>query len=74
LRPLLFIAPRGLVTILLFLSIESAHHISLVNKSLIIQVIILTSLLMMIGLMTNKTKSEITETNPPEILATTEAV
>lgn len=54
LQPLLFVAPRGLITILLFLSIEPTHTISLVNKSLIIQVIILTALLMMIGLMTNK--------------------
>lgn len=54
LQPLLFVAPRGLITILLFLSIEPTHTISLVNKSLIIQVIILTSLLMMLGLMSNK--------------------
>jgi len=57
LQPLLFVAPRGLITILLFLSIEPTHTISLVNKSLIIQVIILTALLMMFGLMTNKTKT-----------------
>jgi len=54
LRPLLFVAPRGLITILLFLSIEPTHTISLVNKSLIIQVIILTALLMMFGLMSTK--------------------
>jgi hypothetical protein len=54
LQPLLFVAPRGLITILLFLSIEPTHTISLVNKSLIIQVIILTALFMMIGLMANK--------------------
>jgi len=54
LQPLLFVAPRGLITILLFLSIDLTNTISLVNKSLIIQVIILTALLMMIGLMTNK--------------------
>jgi cell volume regulation protein A len=54
LRPLLFIAPRGLITILLFLSIEPTQTIALVNKSLIIQVIILTAFLMMIGLMTTK--------------------
>lgn len=54
LHPLLFVAPRGLITILLFLSIEPTHTISFVNNSLIIQVIILTALLMMIGLMTNK--------------------
>ena len=56
LRPLLFVAPRGLITILLFLSIEPLHTISLVNKSLIIQVIILTALVMMFGLMANKTQ------------------
>ena len=54
LRPLLFIAPRGLITILLFLSIEPTSTISLVNKSLIIQVIILTAFIMMIGLLTVK--------------------
>jgi len=54
LQPLLFVAPRGLITILLFISIEPTHTISLVNKSLIIQVIILTALLMMFGLMRNK--------------------
>jgi cell volume regulation protein A len=56
LHPLLFVAPRGLITILLFLSIEPINTISLVNKSLIIQVIILTALLMMINLMTNKSQ------------------
>jgi potassium/hydrogen antiporter len=54
LQPLLFVAPRGLITILLFLSIEPTNTISLVNKSLIIQVIILTALVMMFGLMANK--------------------
>lgn len=54
LQPLLFVAPRGLITILLFLSIEPAHAISIVNNSLIIQVIILTALLMMLGLMAHK--------------------
>ncbi|MEO7174150.1 MAG: sodium:proton antiporter [Saprospiraceae bacterium] len=55
LSPLLFIAPRGLITILLFLAIEPSHTISFVNKSLIIQVIILTALIMMLGFMTRKT-------------------
>ncbi|MBK7148822.1 MAG: sodium:proton antiporter [Bacteroidetes bacterium] len=54
LQPLLFVAPRGLITILLFLSIEPVNTISMVNKSLIIQVIILTALLMMLGLMSYK--------------------
>lgn len=59
LLPLLFVAPRGLITILLFLSIEPTHTISFVNKSLIIQVIILTALLMMFGLMANKSQSNV---------------
>lgn len=57
LKPLLFVAPRGLITILLFLSIEPTHTISIVNKSLIIQVIILSALVMMFGLMANKPKT-----------------
>jgi hypothetical protein len=51
LKPLLFVSPRGLITILLFLSIVPAQHLMLVNKSLIVQVIILTALIMMFGLM-----------------------
>lgn len=54
LAPLLFVAPRGLITILLFLSIVPSQKIAFVSKSLIIQVIILTALTMMIGLMTTK--------------------
>lgn len=56
-RPLFFIAPRGLITVLLFLAIDSSRVIHLVNNSLIIQVIILTALIMMLGLMTNKNSS-----------------
>ena len=52
--PLLFIAPRGLITILLFLSIEPVQAIPLINESLIIQVIVLTAFVMMFGLMKNK--------------------
>lgn len=55
LMPLLFVAPRGLITILLFLSIAPTQKIALVTKSLIIQVIVLTAFIMMIGLMTTKT-------------------
>jgi hypothetical protein len=60
LKPLLFIAPRGLITILLFVSILPAQEMGLVNKSLIIQVIILSALTMMFGLMFsgNKPASE----------------
>ncbi|HEY3385973.1 MAG TPA: cation:proton antiporter [Saprospiraceae bacterium] len=48
--PLLFIAPRGLITILLFLAIISIESIPFVNSSLVIQTIIISVLFMMIGL------------------------
>ena len=54
LMPLLFVAPRGLITIMLFLSIPIAKKISFINNSLIIQVIILSAVLMMFGLIFNK--------------------
>ena len=53
-KPLLFIAPRGLITILLFLSIPFVQRSNIMDKSLIVQVIILTALVMTIGLITNK--------------------
>ena len=59
LLPLLFVAPRGLITILLFLSILPESNIMLVNRSLIIQVIVLSALLMMFGLMATKKRKVI---------------
>lgn len=56
--PVLFVAPRGLITILLFLSIAPDQTIAFVNKSLIIQVIILTALIMMLGLVSFKNNKE----------------
>jgi cell volume regulation protein A len=50
LNPLFFIAPRGLITILLFFSIDPGNYLSFVNKSLIIQVILFTAAVMMIGM------------------------
>lgn len=58
-KPILFIAPRGLITVLLFLSIPSNVRLSIVNNSLIIQVIILTSLIMMTGLISYKSESKV---------------
>jgi hypothetical protein len=55
-RPLLFIAPRGLITILLFLAIEVEDRIPIVGKPLIIQVILLTGVVLMFGLMFHKRK------------------
>ncbi len=55
-RQLLFIAPRGLITILLYLSILPGDKIDLVNKPVIIQVILATSILMMPGVITRGQK------------------
>lgn len=54
LNPLLFVSPRGLITILLFLSIPASKKISFVNETLMIQIIIISALVMMLGLMANK--------------------
>jgi len=60
-NPLVFIAPRGLITILLFLTIPISQKEALANKSLIIQVIIISALVMMFGLMTNPKKIDTKE-------------
>ncbi|MBX7094168.1 MAG: sodium:proton antiporter [Flavobacteriales bacterium] len=59
LMPTLFIAPRGLITILLFYSIPDARKITGVNDSLIIQVIVLSALLMIIGFMFTSGEKEL---------------
>ncbi|WP_341226104.1 cation:proton antiporter [uncultured Arcticibacterium sp.] len=63
--PLLYIAPRGLITVLLFLSIDPKDNIPLVNNSLIIQIILLSAIIMAIGLIAKpekeKTEEEISE-------------
>lgn len=46
---LLFMAPRGLITVLLFLTILPENSVSYVNNSFVIQTIILSVLVMMIG-------------------------
>jgi len=68
--PLLFIAPRGLITVLLFLAIVPSRSIAIVNKPLIIQVIILTALVMMAGLMTVKSPATTEEQVEKEAVAT----
>ena len=45
--PLAYVAPRGLITILLFISIPASQTIDTVNQTLITQIILITSLFMM---------------------------
>lgn len=52
--PMLFIIPRGLINVLLFLSIVPMQQIPLVNKSLILQLVLLSAIIMMSGIMFSK--------------------
>ncbi len=61
--PLLFISPRGLITILLFFSILPQQAMPMINKSLVIQTILLSVLVMMFGLMFSKKTETNDETN-----------
>ncbi|MEO6252195.1 MAG: cation:proton antiporter [Ferruginibacter sp.] len=63
--PMLFIIPRGLINVLLFLSIVPAQHIPLVNKSLVLQLVVLSAVIMMIGLMITGKKSQTIKTDEP---------
>lgn len=51
LKPELFIAPRGLITILLFLNIPQALFVDIPFKSIIIQVILLCAFFMTLGML-----------------------
>ena len=65
-NPLVFISPRGLITILLFLSVPSQMKSELVNNSLVIQVIIMSAFVMMFGLMFLKNEKNNTKIPNPK--------
>ena len=56
LYPELFIAPRGLITILLFYAIPQEYSIGIISEGVLFFVILVTSLIMMFGLMRSKEK------------------
>ncbi len=56
LYPELFIAPRGLITILLFYAIPEKYSIGLISEGVLFFVILVTSLIMMFGLMKSTEK------------------
>ncbi|MDD3730003.1 MAG: cation:proton antiporter [Endomicrobiaceae bacterium] len=63
LMPELLIAPRGLITILLYYSIPESNKIGYYGEGIIVFAVITTGLLMMFGLIVNKDKKiEIIET------------
>lgn len=59
-RPLGYISPRGLITILLFLSVPASQSCALANKSLIVQIVVMTALVIMFGLMITSKKRTLT--------------
>ena len=62
LSPLVFFAPRGLITILLYLSIPSAMLIPCINIGVVTQVIFITILLMTFGNMIFDGKKGVADT------------
>jgi len=59
--PELFIAPKGLITILLFFSIPPKHSIGEISENILFMVILLTGVLMMVGLLLANRKPELGE-------------
>jgi Kef-type K+ transport system membrane component KefB len=59
--PELFIAPKGLITVLLYYSIPAQHRIGEVGENILFVVILLTGLLMMAGLLLAPKDTEIGE-------------
>ena len=66
-HPMLYIAPRGLITIMLFLEIPYARKVLVMNESLLMQVIVLSILTMMLGLMFYKPKKNEADVVPEVI-------
>jgi hypothetical protein len=52
--PLAYVSPRGLITVLLFVSIPAGQTIAVVNQTLITQVILMTSVFMMVATIFSK--------------------
>ncbi|MCB2379495.1 hypothetical protein LGH70_18000 [Hymenobacter sp. BT635] len=59
--PELFIAPKGLITVLLFYSIPPEHLIGEISENILFVVILLTGVLMMVGLLLTRKEPEIGE-------------
>jgi NhaP-type Na+/H+ or K+/H+ antiporter len=65
--PLAYVSPRGLITVLLFISIPLDQRLDVVNQTLITQIILITSLFMMgATLFSNKNAVPAEKENPQE--------
>jgi len=60
--------PRGLITILLFYIIPDEFKLKGFNEGILFYVVIVTSLLMMVGLMFHTQKKEDKEEKPDELM------
>jgi preprotein translocase subunit SecG len=63
--PLLFFAPRGLITVLLFISIPEESRISFINEEVITLVILFTIFILMIGNMLSRKDKEAEDKKAP---------
>lgn len=72
--PFLFLSPRGLITILLFLSIPATLRISPVNEEVVTLVILLSIFLMMIGNIFYKKENIIAEESSTDIIIHEECI
>ncbi|MFT6815183.1 MAG: cell volume regulation protein A [Sphingobacteriales bacterium] len=59
--PELYIAPRGLITILLFFSIPAEYHVSKFDSGILLVIILASSIIMMIALIASGNKIETEE-------------
>jgi potassium/hydrogen antiporter len=53
----MYIAPRGLIAVLLLLSILLSQNLFIFNISLIIQVVLFSSLVLLIGIVSSKNEN-----------------
>ncbi|MCB0781355.1 MAG: hypothetical protein KDC03_17825, partial [Flavobacteriales bacterium] len=64
-RTITMVAPRGLITILLAYNIPDHLRIPDRDGSILLEVILVTSVVMMVGLMTSGTKADLSVTGDP---------
>jgi len=66
-KPLIYIAPRGLITVLLYYSIPSEYHQNSFPESVILYVVLITSLVMTFGLIRDGYKATASEFEEEEL-------
>ena len=59
-------APGGLITILLYFAIDPADQVGVMNNSLVLQVIVFSAIVMMVGMMTSPGRVQEDTGLPPD--------